>query len=81
MRELAKGTQASFSPDGTQVAFAGHDGWIYTVPTAGGTPRKLVQGLSPSWGEGAAPGPALSLHDAASEQEPEGAGEGRVRRR
>ena len=60
VRELAKGTQASFSPDGTQVAFAGHDGWVYTVPTAGGTPRKLVQGLSPSWGEGAAPGPALA---------------------
>ena len=60
IRELAKGTQATFSPDGTQVAFAGPDGWIYTVPTAGGTPRKLVQGLSPSWGEGAAPGPALA---------------------
>ena len=60
IRELAKGSQASFSPDGTQVAFAGHDGWVYTVPTAGGTPRKLVQGLSPSWGEGAAPGPALT---------------------
>jgi hypothetical protein len=60
IRELAKGSQPSFSPDGTQVAFAGHDGWVYTVPTAGGTPRKLVQGLSPSWGEGAAPGPALA---------------------
>lgn len=60
VRELGKGTQATFSPDGKQVAFSGHDGWIYTVPAAGGTPRRLVHGLSPSWGEGAAPGPALA---------------------
>jgi hypothetical protein len=60
VRELGKGTQASFSPDGKQVAFAGHDGWIYTVPTDGGTPRKLVQGLSPSWADGDGPGPAVA---------------------
>lgn len=60
IRELAKGTQASFSPDGKQIVYAAGDGWIYTAPVTGGTPRKLVQGLSPSWGEGAAPGPSLS---------------------
>ena len=36
------------------------DGWIYTVPTAGGAPRKLVQGVSPSWGEGDGPGPSVA---------------------
>ena len=56
VRRLADGGSPSFSPDGTQVAYAGADGWIYTVPTAGGAPRKLVQGVSPSWGTGPAPG-------------------------
>jgi hypothetical protein len=60
VRKLGDGGSAAFSPDGTQVAFGGADGWIYTVPTAGGTPRKLAQGLSPSWGEGAGPGPSLA---------------------
>ena len=60
VRRLADGGSPSFSPDGTQVAYAGADGWIYTVPTSGGTPRKLVQGLSPSWGEGDGPGPSVA---------------------
>lgn len=60
VRRLGDGGSPSFSPDGTQVAFAGADGWIYTVPTAGGAPRKLVQGISPSWGDGAGPGPSIA---------------------
>ena len=47
-------------PTAAEVAYAGTDGWIYTVPTAGGTPRKLVQGVSPSWGEGDGPGPSVA---------------------
>jgi hypothetical protein len=60
VRRLADGGSPSFSPDGRQVAFVAADGWIYTVPVAGGTPRKLVQGVSPSWGEGDGPGPSVS---------------------
>jgi hypothetical protein len=60
VRRLGDGGSPSFSPDGAQVAYAGPDGWIYTVPTGGGTPRKLVQGVSPSWGEGDGPGPSVA---------------------
>jgi hypothetical protein len=60
VRTLAAGASPSFSPDGTQVTYAGTDGWIHVVPTAGGTPRKLVQGIEPSWGEGDGPGPSLA---------------------
>ncbi len=60
VRRLGDGGSPSFSPDGAQVAYAGTDGWIYTVPTGGGTPRKLVQGVSPSWGEGDGPGPSVA---------------------
>ena len=60
VRRLGDGGSPSFSPDGAQVAYAGSDGWIYTVPTGGGTPRKLVQGVSPSWGEGDGPGPSVA---------------------
>ena len=60
VRRLGDGGSPSFSPDGAQVAYAGTDGWIYTVATGGGTPRKLVQGVSPSWGEGDGPGPSVA---------------------
>jgi hypothetical protein len=60
VRRLGDGGAPSFSPDGTSVAFHGADGWIYTVPTAGGVPRRLVQGLFPSWGGGDGPGPAVA---------------------
>ena len=36
------------SPDGTTVAYA-DDGHVWLVPTAGGPPRKLVEGGSPRW--------------------------------
>jgi len=36
------------SPDGTSVAYT-HDGHVWLVPTAGGPPRKLVEGGSPRW--------------------------------
>ena len=79
VRRLADGGSPSFSPDGTQVAYAGTDGWIYTVPTAGGTPRKLVQGVSPSWGDGRRPRAVGRVHHAAPAQG-QGAGQGRLRR-
>ncbi len=43
----------TFSPDGSWLAYASADGWIYAVPAGGGTPVKLVQGVSPAWGGGA----------------------------
>ena len=36
------------SPDGTSVAYT-DDGHVWLVPTAGGPPRKLVEGGSPRW--------------------------------
>jgi len=67
VRKLADNAGSpAFSPDGKEVAYGGADGWIYVVPTAGGTPRRLVQGLSPTWGGGVAlrggssSGPALA---------------------
>jgi hypothetical protein len=59
VRTLGQGSQPSFSPDGSQVAFVSADGWISVVPTDGGTARKLVQGTSPAWGGGDGPGPAV----------------------
>jgi hypothetical protein len=59
-RLAAAGTDPTFSPDGKQVAYAGFDGWIYVVPTKGGRSRRLVQGLSPAWGGGDGPGPAVT---------------------
>jgi hypothetical protein len=59
VRTLGQGGQPSFSPDGSQVAFATPDGWIAVVPTEGGTARKLVPGSSPAWGGGDGPGPAV----------------------
>jgi len=41
-------TQPVFSPDGTTVAYA-DDGWVCVVPTAGGPPRRVVEGGSPIW--------------------------------
>ena len=60
VRALANGASPSFSPDGKQVVYAGTDGWLHVVPTAGGPSRKLVQGIEPSWGEGDGPGPSLA---------------------
>ncbi len=38
-----------FSPDGTEVAFAGPDG-IYVVPAGGGQPQKIIDNASyPAW--------------------------------
>jgi hypothetical protein len=60
VRQLAAaGSEPAFSPDGTQVAYNGGDGWIHVVATAGGRGRRLVQGGSPTWGDGAGPGAAL----------------------
>lgn len=53
-RLAANAGQPSFSPDGRQLAYAGGDGWIHVVPTAGGKSRRLVRGHSPSWGGGSA---------------------------
>jgi dipeptidyl aminopeptidase/acylaminoacyl peptidase len=36
------------SPDGGQVAYA-DDGWVWLVPTAGGPPRRLLEGGGPLW--------------------------------
>ena len=41
-------TQPVFSPDGTSIAYA-DNGWICVVPTAGGPPRRVVEGGSPIW--------------------------------
>ncbi|MGD9736557.1 MAG: TolB family protein [Solirubrobacterales bacterium] len=61
VRQLADaGSEPAFSPDGKEVAYAGAGGWIYVVPTGGGPARRLVQGLSPTWGVGFGPGPALT---------------------
>ena len=49
----------TFSPDGTWIAYASADGWIYAAPTAGGDPVRLVQGTSPAWGGGTIPGPPV----------------------
>lgn len=61
VRQLAaNGTDPAFSPDGKQVAYGGPEGWIYVAPTRGGASRRLVKGVSPTWGGGDAPGPALA---------------------
>lgn len=61
VRQLAaNGSAPAFSPDGEQVAYAGADGWIHVVPTRGGPSRRLVEGVSPTWGDGDAPGPAVA---------------------
>ena len=64
-----------FSPDGTTIAFDSADGWIYLVPTLGGTPRKLVaegqgarfspDGKSIAYWVGGAGGVALNIPGAA----------------
>jgi hypothetical protein len=59
VRQLAAGSEPAFSPDGAQVAYNGGDGWIHVVATAGGRARRLVEGGSPTWGDGAGPGAAL----------------------
>ena len=41
-------TPPYLSPDGSTVAYA-DDGHVWLVPTAGGPPRKLVEGGSPRW--------------------------------
>ena len=41
-------TPPRLSPDGSTVAYA-DDGHVWLVPTAGGPPRKLVEGGSPRW--------------------------------
>ena len=56
-RSLTGGTKAeqpldpAFSAAGDQIAFSDRDGNLKVIPTAGGTPRKLTDGLlfSPSW--------------------------------
>jgi len=60
VRKLADGANPAFSPDGRELAYVAPDGWINVVPTAGGKPRRLVEGSSPSWGEGTGPGPAVA---------------------
>lgn len=60
LRELATGTAPEFSPDGESIAFQGPDDSIAIVRTAGGTPRRLVAGRSPTWGAGAGPGPRIT---------------------
>ena len=50
-RELApywEDTQPRISPDGTRVAY-GEDGHVWLVATAGGAPRRLVEGDGPVW--------------------------------
>jgi hypothetical protein len=59
LRTVAAGTTPSFSPDGATIAYQSADGWIELVPTAGGTPRRLVRGTMPAWSAGAGPGPRL----------------------
>lgn len=59
VRQLGNGSDPTFSPDGKQLAYVAPDGWINVLPVTGGTSRRLVQGASPSWGEGDAPGPAV----------------------
>src|SRR6476469_3802299 len=41
-------TPPRLSPDGATVAYA-EDDHVWLVPTAGGPPRKLVEGASPIW--------------------------------
>jgi hypothetical protein len=60
VRELATGTVPAFSPDGKSIAFQSPDDAIAVVPTAGGTPRRLVAGTMPSWSAGAGPGPHVA---------------------
>ncbi|MCX6621748.1 MAG: hypothetical protein NTY38_11880, partial [Acidobacteria bacterium] len=46
-RKIAdRGYLPRFSPDGTQIAFRGGDGKLYTVPAHGGEPRLIQTGLS-----------------------------------
>jgi hypothetical protein len=60
LRQLAaQGSGPAFSPDATKVAYSGPDGWIHVVPTRGGKAQRLVKGISPSWGGGLGPGPAI----------------------
>jgi Tol biopolymer transport system component len=52
LRDLTRGAAdayPSFSPDGRRVAFD-RGGSIFTVPTAGGTARRLASGRQPTWG-------------------------------
>ena len=44
------GFAPTFSPDSSQLAYQGTDGFIHVVGARGGTPRKLIQGTQPSWG-------------------------------
>jgi hypothetical protein len=60
VREVATGTTPAFSPDGRSIAFESPDDAIAVVPTAGGTPRRLVAGAMPSWSAGAGPGPHVA---------------------
>jgi hypothetical protein len=60
VREVAGGTTPAFSPDGASIAFQAPDGSIAVVPTAGGTPRRIVAGAAPTWTAGAGPGPQLA---------------------
>lgn len=60
VRRLGAGGSPTFSPDSRHVAYVGSDGWIRVVATRGGGSRRLVRGVSPAWGGGAGPGPALA---------------------
>ena len=52
VRDLTSGGadgHPAFSPDGKLVAFDRSDGGVYVVGVAGGTPRKVADGDSPTW--------------------------------
>lgn len=48
-RRLSAGWTSDVARDGRTVALTGRTGGVFTVPFAGGTPRRLARGFEPSW--------------------------------
>ncbi len=48
LRLLASGSQPSWSPDGTRVAFA-RTGWIWVARLGGGGRHRVIRGSAPVW--------------------------------